>query len=89
MNRTVVGSSGLGRTPGRCVCTLATEYPMEANRIVVIENQRCVQRRDVVDHDVADDDEYCVDHASLLPGLVFLSRLPERRRCVPRARRWR
>ncbi len=62
---------------------------MEANRIIVIENQRCVKRRNVIDHDVADDDEYSVDHALLLPGLVFLSPLPERRRCVPQARRWR
>ena len=55
----------------------------------MIENQRCLKRCNVVDHDVADDDEYCVDHVSLLPGLVFLSPLHERRRCVLQGRRWR
>lgn len=58
MHRTVVGTLGRGRQPGCCVRTLATEYPMEANRIIVIENQRCVKRRNVIDHEVADDDEY-------------------------------
>ena len=60
-----------------------------SGRVVVVEDERCGQGCNVVDHDVPDNDKNCVDHEVSLPEFRSVSPMPEHRRYEPQARHWR
>ena len=85
----MAGATGLGCEPGGRVRPLAAKNPMEVDGVVVIEDERCGQGCNVVDHDVPDNDKDCVDHEVSLPNLRSVSPMPEHRRYERQARHWR